>query len=403
MNIKNRESTQMKISKIAVTLLLSSVLLAGCGVKNGKAAIKINNTEISQKQIEQMLDEQLTNSPYAQLLGSDKIKSDKDGLFYLMTEQRVVNQLIIQTLLEQEADARGIKVSSKDVDEEIKNVIDKMGGKDQLLNVLKQNGITVSQFKKDLAAQIKMKKLAAQAGSTEVSEKEAKDFYNKNIKQFKNGEQVRASHILIAVNPAQLKNEISSDPKNKLSEDEIKAKVDETIAEKKALADKIAKELQSDPSKFAQYAKKYSEDPGSAKQGGDLGFFEKTQMVPEFSKAVFAAKPNSAPGVVKTQFGYHIFVVTDRREAGTVPFEKAKADIEAYLANQKEVKILDNIVQAAKKKANIEYLDESYNPEVINKKLHNDVNNLTNGTNADNAAKKTTEKKAKAPKAPAKH
>ena len=62
------------------------------------------------------------------------------------------------------------------------------------------------------------------------------------------------------------------------------------MAEKKAEAEKLAKELQADNSKFAAYAKKYSEDENSAKQGGDLGFFAKDRMVPEFAEAAFKSK-----------------------------------------------------------------------------------------------------------------
>lgn len=386
----------MKISKIAATLLLSTVLLTGCGLKNSQAVIKINDTVITQKEFDKLMNDQIAASPFANMMGADN-KTDKDGFLYLMTEQRVVNQLIIQTLLDQEAEKRGIKITKDDVNEEIKNIMDKMGGKDRLMDALKQNNININQFKKDVENQVKMKKLAQSAGKISVSEKEAKDFYNKNIKQFKHGEQVRASHILIAFNADQLKEEISSDPKNKLSEDEIKAKIEQTEAEKKALAQKIADELKADVSKFPQYVKKYSEDPGSAQQGGDLGFFERDKMVPEFSKSVFAAKPNTAPGVVKTPFGYHVFIVTDRMEAGTVPFEKAKADIEGYLKNQKEITALDDLAKAAKKQATIEFVDESYNPEVINKKLHNQVNDITNGAkdkaDAAQKAKKTPAKK----------
>ena len=84
------------------------------------------------------------------------------------------------------------------------------------------------------------------------------------------------------------------------------------MADKKAEAEKLAKELQADSSKFPAYAKKYSEDTESAKQGGDLGFFAKDRMVPEFAKAAFEAKPNTVSNVVKTQFGYHLLWVTKK-------------------------------------------------------------------------------------------
>lgn len=151
------------------------------------------------------------------------------------------------------------------------------------------------------------------------------------------------------------------------------------MAEKLAKAEKIAKEAQADKTKFAQLAKKYSEDPGSAKQGGDLGFFAKDQMVPEFAETAFSAKPDTVSNVVKSQFGYHIIYVQDRHAAGVTPFEKAKAGIEDYLKTQKQVKALDDLTAAAKKKAKIEFMDERYNPEVIQKKLSKQVDDATGG------------------------
>ncbi len=382
----------MKKSKLAATLLLSALLFAGCGVKDKNVVMRINDREITQKEFDGLMNAQIDASPFGQMQG---VKENKDGFMYLMIEQNVVNNLIIKELLDQEAQARGIKVSGKDVDEYIKKIMDKMGGKENLMDALNANGISVSEFKKDAKNQVKMHKLAESSGITEVTDQECKDFYNKNLSKFKHGEQVRASHILISAIPDQIKEELTSDPKKELSEDEVKAKVDEEMNARKELAQKISNELTADISKFAAYAKKYSQDPGSAKRGGDLGFFDKDKMVPEFSKAVFGAKPNSAPGVVKTQYGYHVFIVTDRMEAGTAPYEKVQSNIKDRLTTEKEIKALDDIVTAAKKKANIEYLQDYVNPEVIEKKLHGQVNELTNGAKdrADAQAKKAPAKK----------
>lgn len=368
----------MKGSKIVTTLALSALLFTGCGLKDQKAIIKINDGVITQKEYDQLMDKQIAQSPFAKM-GVGDMKGNKDGFLYLMTEQRVINQLIIQEILDQEAKARDIKVSGKDVDEAIKKIMDKMGGRDQLMDVLKQNEISIGEFKKDVKNQVRMQKLASSAGKINITDADCKNFYNKNLDKFKHGNQVRASHILISANPYQIQQELTSDPKKKIEDKELKAKVEEVMAQKKAEAEKIAKELKADNSKFAQYAKKYSEDPNSAKQGGDLGFFAKDKMVPEFAEAAFKAKPNTVADVVKTQFGYHIFMVTDRKEAGVVPFEKAKSDIEDYLTNEKQIKALDDLTQAAKKKSKIEFLDERYNPEVINKKLHKQVNDVSGG------------------------
>lgn len=368
----------MKGSKILATLMLSAILFTGCGLKDQQAIIKVNDGAITQKEYDEMMDQQIAQSPFSQMNVGD-IKGNKDGFLYLMTEQRVINQLIIQELLEQEAEARGIKVTNKDVDKEIKKVMDKMGGRDQLMNVLKQNGISVAMFKKDLKNQVKMQKLANAAGKIKVTDADCKKFYDSNLPKFKHDKQVRASHILIAANPYQIQQELTSDPKKKIDEKELKAQVEKIMADKKEEAEKLATELKANPSKFATAAKKYSEDPNSARQGGDLGFFAKDTMVKEFAEAAFNAKPDKVTGPVKSQFGYHIILVTDRREAGVMPYEKVKSDIKDYLENIKQVEALDKLTEAAKKKSKIEYVDERYNPDKITEKLHKQVNDATNG------------------------
>lgn len=383
----------MKGSKVLATLMLSAMLFTGCGLKDQQAIIKVNDGVITLKEHDDLMSKQLAQSPFAKMSDAD-LTGNKDGFVYLMTEQGVVNQLIIQKLLDQEAEARGIKVSQKDIDQAIKDVMDKMGGKDQLMNTLRNNGISTAEFKKDIKVQVKMQKLATEAGNINVTDADCKNFYNKNQDKFRHADQVRASHILISANPYQIQQEITAKSKTKMDEKELKAAVEKVMAEKQAEAEKLAKELQADNSKFAQYAKKYSEDPQSAKQGGDLGFFAKDRMVPEFAEAAFKAKPNTVTEPVKSQFGYHIIFVTDRRGAGVVPYEKAKSDIKDYLVQEKQIKALDELTTAAKKKAKIEFVDQRYNPEEIAKKLHKQVNDMSGGA-ADVLQQQAKEKKSK--------
>lgn len=366
----------MKFSKLLATLALSAVLFTGCGVKNQNAIIKINDKAVTQAEYDKLMDQSLAQVPFGK---PEDIKGNKDGFFYLMTEQRVVNQLIVKELLDQEAAKRGIKVTNKDLDEAMKKVIDQMGGRDRLMEVLKSSGVSISEFKHDLKSQVKMRKLAQAAGKISVTDKDCEEFYKQNPDKFKNPDKVRASHILIAANPYQLGEEIKSNSKDKISDKDLQAKVDAKMAEKKALADKIDKELKADKSKFETYVKKYSEDPGSAAQGGDLGFFAKEQMVPEFSEVAFNAKPDTISDVVKTQYGYHIIYVKDRRAAGVTPFEKAKSSIKDHLVMEKQIKALDDLIVAAKKNAKIEYVDEQYNPEIIQKKLGKQMDYATGG------------------------
>ena len=382
----------MRGKKLLVTLAVSAVLFAGCGLKSGEAIIKVNDTKITQGQFDEMFDKQ-SNTGMIKALGVD-LKSDKNSFMYLLMKERIVNELIIKTLLEQEIEKRGIKVTNEDVDNAIKEIVDKLGSKEQLDNILKQNGISANQFKSDLKEEVKMKKLASELGSSSVSDAEAKNFYNKNIDKFKHPERVRASHILISINPEEITEIIKSDSKNKSLDDaSIKAKVDEEIKVKEAKANQLLAEVKKDPTQFARIAKENSEDPTTAVKGGDLGFFAAKEMVPEFSKAAFSTKPSMVHDkVVRSQYGYHIIMVTDRATAGTDPYEKVQNDIKGYLQNQKQLELIDNLTESLKKQAKIEYVNPEFDPANVQKSVQESIKN---SAEAAKKAKENAEKSKK--------
>jgi peptidyl-prolyl cis-trans isomerase D len=138
-----------------------------------------------------------------------------------------------------------------------------------------------------------------------VSGQQIERAYTDNIQQYSTPEQVRASHIL-------LKTEGKDDAAVKKQAEEILAKV-------KAGGD------------FAELAKKNSQDESSAVKGGDLDFFNKGAMVPEFDKTAFSMKPGEISDLVKSQFGYHIIKVTDKRPATTRTLAEVRTQIEDQL------------------------------------------------------------------------
>ena len=355
----------MRGKKLLATLAISAVLFAGCGLKSGEAIIKVNDKTITQGQFDQEFDKQ-AGSGIAKALGID-IKDDKNSFLYLLIKDRVINELIVKTLLDEEIAKRGITVTNKDVDDAVKEVIEKVGSKEQLNALLKEHGMSNAQFKKDLKEEVKMKRLAEQLGSSKVSDAEAKKFYDNNINKFKHPDKVRASHILISANPEEIAAKIKADPKNKgLDDAAIKAKVQEELNAKEAKANQILAEAKKDLTQFAKIAKENSEDTASAVKGGDLGFFAENEMVPEFSKAAFSMKPNSiSEKPVKSQYGYHIIMVTDRAAASQDPFEKVKDNIKGYLENQKQIEKIDQLTESLKKNAKIEYINPDYDPATV--------------------------------------
>ena len=141
----------------------------------------------------------------------------------------------------------------------------------------------------------------------------ARKVYESNQRQFGVPEMREASHILIAADKA----------------------AGEGAKEKaRALAQQIAGELKKDPSRFAELAKKHSQDPGSAAKGGDLGSFSRGSMVKAFDDAVFGMKPGEFSAPVESEYGYHIIRVTAVTPAQMRSFEQARPEIEKELAKQ---------------------------------------------------------------------
>lgn len=99
-------------------------------------------------------------------------------------------------------------------------------------------------------------------------------------------------------------------------------------------------------------------------------------MVDAFSNAAFSMKPNTISGIVKTSYGYHIIMVTDRKAAGQDSFEKVKPEIILYLENQKKVNVLEKFIESLKKNAKIEYVNKDYNPTDIQSALKNRQNKI---------------------------
>lgn len=356
----------MKSKKLLATFALSALLLTGCSMNFGNAIIKVNGEKITQNQFDDIFDKAVGNSMFSQM-GID-VKKDKNSFIYLMLKDKVVNELIVKKLIDQEMSKRKIKVTKADTEDEMKNIISKIGSKEKFEEILKQNGVTSQQFKKDLEEEVKMKKLVGLLSNINITESDAKKFYKENPSQFKYPDKVRASHILISANPEEIKATITAKNKN-ISQEDLGNEVNKELQAKKAKAEKLLAEVKKNPNEFAKIAKDNSDDVTSAKQGGDLGYFGRNEMVDAFAKVAFSIKPNTVSSLVQTPYGYHIIMVKDRKAAGTEPYAKVKDSIIAYLTNQEQIKVLENLIDTLKSKAKIEYVNDEYNPEKIQEAL----------------------------------
>lgn len=343
-----------KFTLLFMTMALA--LTAGCSngtfkqVDNSKPIIKINSAVITQNMFDKTLASGMNSSPLAGK-GMD-VNNPQNKFMYLIFKNKTVNELIIKELINQEAQKRKIEVTEKDVNNALAEIAEKLGGKDKLESSLTLNNIKMEDLKSNIQMDIMTRKLVENvAGNVNTSDKEINDFYQKNkASKFTNPDLVRASHILIST-----------------SETGTGNKAD--VAKAQAKAEKILAQIKANPGSFNELASKNSEDPTSAVKGGDLGFFGKKDMVPEFAKTAFSLTPGTVSGLVKTQFGFHIIKVTDRKKAGITPLAEVKSEIDKYLSERKKITVMQKMIEGAKNSAKIEYLDAQYNPNTITEEI----------------------------------
>jgi len=206
------------------------------------------------------------------------------------------------------------------LDEMIKQELLHQEAKKMGLHRDKEFQARVEEFKKmDLIAALLKKEVDEKA---KVDDREVKEFYDKNPSQFESGEEVRVSHILL-----------------------------NTEAEAKAALERIKK-----GEDFSRLAKALSKDPGSAGKGGDIGFFGRGRMIPEFEHAAFRLHPGEVSNPVKTQFGYHIIKVTGRKEGKLLDFEEVKDSIKRHLIIERQKGLFDLLIDRLKKERKIEII-----------------------------------------------
>ena len=353
------------MKRVLLTLLASALIFSGCGFKKD-VIIKVNNQAITKAQFDKAYQKASKNSQLAQM-GID-IPEDENNLMYLMVKDRVINELIVKELVRQEMEKRNITVSNDETKKERQKMIDKIGSKEKFNDILNQNGISNSQFEEDLAQEIKMKKLVNIIHPVNVTDAQAKAFYNKNVSKFKYPDKVRASHILIAANPVEMKEHLKS-KNTSMTEEEINIKVQEEMLQRYQKAVSIEKQIKNTPEKFEAIARDESDDTVTAKNGGDIGFFAQKDMVKPFADVAFKQKPNTISEVVQTPYGFHIIKVTDRKAAGQEPFLKVKEQLKQYLAAQEQVKALEQYLNGLKPRAVVQYVNDSYDPVKIEAKM----------------------------------
>ncbi|NLD38805.1 MAG: peptidylprolyl isomerase [Desulfatiglans sp.] len=309
---------------LPVTLMVIMMFFSIALADADRVAI-VNGKDIPKDEYEREIS-RIKNQISAQ--GGEIAESEMAELKKQVMENLISMELLYQTSLE-----RGGTVDQALIDNEWAQVTSRYPDRNDLKKALDDLKITEeiikAQIKKGLTVNTFIEKNFVE--KTVIPESEAKAYYDNNAERFNKPESVRASHILIKVEPA---------------EDETKKKAARAEIEKIQAKVKAGED-------FAALAKETSQCP-SSKEGGDLGVFTRGQMVKPFEEAAFALAQGAVSDIVETEFGYHLIKVTEKQAAGKYSFDEVKVNLTNYLKETKVKKDLSDFVKGLRDKAKIE-------------------------------------------------
>ena len=246
----------------------------------------------------------------------------------------VLNRLVEQEVVLQEADQVGLVVDEAEVDASIAQFQVNAGGREALLAFLDQVGASLEDFRKDMRINLIIQKYIDEVLTTaiEVSDAEIQAYYDENPDQFEPKPEVRARHILFTLNAGA----------GDLEKAAVRQRAEEVLVRARQGED------------FAALAQETSEDKTTSPNGGDLNWFGRGRMVAPFDSAAFALDPGEISGLVLTQFGFHIIKSEEKRMSEAKTLEASRPGIERFLQQTKFQDQYREKVEELRAKATVE-------------------------------------------------
>jgi peptidyl-prolyl cis-trans isomerase SurA len=275
--------------------------------------------------------EKWTDPLKAEIVAEDRLEKQErtQALF-----RQVLEKLIEEKLLDQEVKKSGVKVSSKEIEATLDEVMRRNAAtKEDLEKALTVEGLTLETFKKQIEKNLQRQKLIHWSVKVEekAGEKELREFYQKNIGRYRTKETYRPGQILFVI------------PKEATPEEvrEIRKKCQKVLERVKKGED------------FGEMALLYSED-SSNKDHGDLGFFKKGELLPAFEREALRLKVGEVSGILRTEFGFHIIKLLDRKGTAPLSFEEVTERVRADYYDGEMEKAFKQFLSTLKEKSVIE-------------------------------------------------
>ena len=316
----------MKLNTVLI-LLTMWVPVAFC--TNGPAAARVNGEEISEFRLERYFAEFLEDQGRA-------VGNIRNPKAYKQLRQKALEALIDKELLWQEAVKRGVVISDTEVQSQVEQTRQAIGGPEVFARRLQDAGFDEASFteytRRELAAQRIFADLI-QVGQPD--EQQVRAFYQEHRADMGRPEEIQARHILVKVPQGA---DAATVEAARLRLVEMRTKI-------------------SQGEDFASVAKAGSED-ASASEGGDLGYFPRGRMLPEFEAAAFALTPGAVSEPVRTSLGWHLIYLQNHLEATDVSETQGLEMVRAYLARQQQAQARLQVLAQLRSNNRIERIDD---------------------------------------------
>ncbi len=293
-------------------------------VNSNAVAVSVDDKQLTEGEIARRADAVIRGR------GLDGAPAEQVAQFRANIRQQMVSTFVARTLLLKEAVKLNVTAAPEDVTKTITEISTNLPPGETLATVLAKENMTEEKLRADIGEELRIKKLVDKhvAALPPIGEAAITNFYAQQKANFDKQESSHARHILFAC-----------------EKDDAAART-----AKRAVADQVLKELK-EGGDFAALAAKHSDCP-SKERGGDLGTFERGQMVKAFEEAAFTQKTNEI-ACIETDFGYHLIQVLDRNPARTQPLDEARKSITETLQRQRDQEALQSYVESLKAKATV--------------------------------------------------
>lgn len=315
-------------NRIAAIILMMVIVFsapAGAEVISGIAAI-INDEIITIYEL---------NHEYARVLKEEEKKGALTEAAAKKLRTDVLNALVDRKLIHQKIRELNIVIGEEEVRQSIEEIKKQNGlSQEALVSALLTQGLTFDQYKAQMKEQLERMRLMSQEvkSKIQVSDREMLEYYDANRALFTEESTYRARHIFLKV----VKNASNEQIKK------VMEKAANVMAEARSGSD------------FTELARKYSDDPAAAKDGGDLGSFKKGDMLPEIESAVITMKPGEISDLVVTPAGFHIIKLEEKSAGSVKPFDSVKGSIEETLYRKKSEERFNQWSEELRKGAAVE-------------------------------------------------